>query len=492
MAVDVSDSAAVVSYRGRGRRTRAVVLTTVIGIALVLAFALVFSVAQGTRRITTAAEALHSADEALRQATTVRAQLGLAVVMANVDRAFGTNSTEAQATSIEETRLALTQFAEGIDRLDADRDLSDRFQVGVDDFAAASHDVLGVLEAGEVEAARDLANSNLDESFRNLQELLVVERSELNAEVASSDQFLSWIGNLARFLVAFLVPTAVIIVYRELARRQQRQLELEGRLATERELGKAREDFIANASHELRTPLTSIYGLALLLEEDPAFSESATARELLNMIISESADLSRMVEDLLTTARLDAGALHYTFENVEVLDEVDEVAGPMVRAGVDIRIEAPRAVVRVDRLRFRQVLRNLLSNARKYGGPEIRIDGRIEEGRFVLTIADNGDGIPTEIEERLFQRFLHQGHQPLVLGSVGLGLSIVRALAEGMGGAVHYERSDGWTRFVVVIPLVAVPGAVSPSGPAEVGIDLGPDEAVAAGGPSAQEGWAER
>ena len=59
------------------------------------------------------------------------------------------------------------------------------------------------------------------------------------------------------------------------------------------------------------------------------------------------------------------------------------------------------------------------------------------------------------MEARLFQRYIHQGHQPLVLGSVGLGLSIVRALGEGMGGAVHYERKDGWTRFVLTLPVVA-------------------------------------
>ena len=70
-----------------------------------------------------------------------------------------------------------------------------------------------------------------------------------------------------------------------------------------------------------------------------------------------------------------------------------------------------------------------------------------------MIVADNGEGIPEELEERLFQRFLHQGDMPLVLGSVGLGLSIVQALAEGMGGAVWYERDAGWTKFVVRVPL---------------------------------------
>jgi hypothetical protein len=95
----------------------------------------------------------------------------------------------------------------------------------------------------------------------------------------------------------------------------------------------------------------------------------------------------------------------------------------------------------------------LLSNAGKYGGDDIRVVGRLVAGWYELIVADDGDGIPKELEERLFQRFLHKGDLPLVLGSVGLGLSIVRALAEGMGGAVWYERERGWTKFVVRVPL---------------------------------------
>jgi signal transduction histidine kinase len=160
-----------------------------------------------------------------------------------------------------------------------------------------------------------------------------------------------------------------------------------------------------------------------------------------------------MVDDLLTTARLDAGALHFQFEDLSVLAEVHEVVGPMARAGSQFGVDVHPAVVRADRLRLRQVIRNLLSNAAKYGGADIRIIGRVASGWYEMIVADNGEGIPKELEERLFQRFLHQGDMPLVLGSVGLGLSIVQALAEGMGGAVWYERDAGWTKFVVRVPL---------------------------------------
>jgi len=177
---------------------------------------------------------------------------------------------------------------------------------------------------------------------------------------------------------------------------------------------------------------------------------------MLGLIISEAHDLNRMVDDLLTTARLDAGALRYQFENLPVVSEVvDEVVEPLRRAGTSVEVDCRPALVRSDRLRLRQVIRNLLSNAGKYGGPHIRLLGEEVDGWYEVRVEDDGEGIPPELEARLFQRFLHRGDMPLVLGSVGLGLSIVRALAEGMGGAVWYERRRGWTSFVVRIPLAA-------------------------------------
>ncbi len=446
-----------------GSRRRSLGFTLVAGIVLLGIFAIVFSVAFGTRRITTAAITLHTLDETLRSATVVRAQVAIASHAASVDREFGTNSSDAIGLSIGEAEAAMEDLRLGLIQLGELRLGIPHVDEAATAFERTSSDVIELIQRGDSRSAQDLANGAMDTEFLGLQAKLVETRDVLADEVNASDLQLGRIGNAASYLVGFVVPTAVILIYREMARRHQRQQDLERRLANEQSLGKARDEFVANASHELRTPLTSIYGLALMLEEDPVFQDSETAPELLDMIISEAADLSRMVEDLLTTARLDAGALHYTFENVEVLGEVDEVVGPMLRAGLHIEMECDAGIVRADRLRFRQVLRNLLSNARKYGGPDIRVEGHVEEGKYVCTVADNGEGIPADLEGRLFQRYIHQGHQPLVLGSVGLGLSIVRALAEGQGGAVSYDRRDGWTCFVFTLPLVAVVDPDTPS-----------------------------
>jgi len=404
---------------------------------MVLVFALVFSIAFGTRQVAAHADALHNADEALRASTVIRAQAGMATHLSVLEREFGFDAADGIALAMGEAEMALSDLSVSLGELD---ELTGGLDPGLT-AAAASFEttvfsIRDLVEADESSLAQAEAVV-LDEQFREVTGAIVVERDYQASQVATANQTMGRVGDLVRFLVAFLVPTAVILLYRELSQRQQRQSELEVRLESEQELGQ----------------LTSIFGLAHILEEDPEVAASEMAGEMVSLIISETHDLSRMVDDLLTTARLDAGALHFQFEDLSVLEEVHEVVEPMARAGGQFGVDVHPAVVRADRLRVRQVIRNLLSNAAKYGGADIRVIGRVSSGWYELVVADNGEGIPKELEDRLFQRFLHQGDMPLVLGSVGLGLSIVQALAEGMGGAVWYEKDEGWTKFVVRVPL---------------------------------------
>lgn len=436
----------------RGSRLAAITLAA--GVAVVLVFALVFSIAFGTQSIAAHAQALHNADEALRAATIVRSQVGLATHLSLLESEFDFEAADSVELSLGETRLALDDLDDSLLGLqETVPELGAAIPSSARHFTALVIEIMTALENDDLSLAQLLAGNELDQSFRSFVGNLVVERDRQANEVAASNALMGRVGDLARFLVAFLVPTAAIVLYRELSRRQQRQKELEVRLETEKELGKARDDFVANASHELRTPLTSILGMAHLLEEDSAVAANPMAMEMVGMVISEANDLARMVDDLLTTARLDAGALHYQFEDLDARTEILEVVGPMERSGDRIGVHAESGAVRSDRLRLRQVVRNLLSNARKYGGPNVQVRGRLVSGWYEIRVEDDGEGIPDELRQRLFQRYLHQGDLPAVLGSVGLGLSIVRALTEGMGGAVWYERSAGWTSFVVRVPV---------------------------------------
>ena len=454
------------------RSTRALVrrgigLTMLIGLALLFVIGVVFAVAYGSQQITRSATDLHKADETLRLATVVRAQVGMDVFMATVDDRFGTVSVEARRLAGEEARDALGFLAEGIEelRLDGVTEGTELEPLGAA-FAAGAITTLNLLEAEDWVGAQQYASDELGPAFDAFLREAEDIRNSIKVQVEANDDMLGTASNIARFLVAFFIPAAVIIVYRELVRRQQHEVELERRLAVERELAVSRDEFIANASHELRTPLTGIAGMAMLLEEDPVIADSELATELVSVIIGESHDLERMVEDLLTTARLDAGALQFTFSDVSVCTEVNEAAASMMRAGLNVSVDCKEASVRADQLRFRQIVRNLLSNAHRWGGEKVYVTAHQTGATAAITVADNGPGVPPEEERRLFTRYMHEGDTALTTGSIGLGLAVVKILAEGMDGEVRYEREDGWTRFIVYLPTPLAAAAQPPAEPA--------------------------
>jgi signal transduction histidine kinase len=429
-------------------------MTTAVGATLLVVSAIVFTVSHGTEGLTAHAEAMHVADETLRVATVARAQVAMANHFASIQRELSVDVDEQLVTSADQATNALDLVASGMTKLRAaGGTVSIDLANAVADFDRLSREVLDLIASGRSEEANVIVAEQLEAPYATAFTLLQQERDRQLDAVASSDKKMARLGDVAQVLLVLLIPGGMIIIYRELTLRMHRQAELRLRLDAERAVSKVREDFVANASHELRTPLTIVYGMAQVIEADPDASD--TVRELAATITNEAEDLHRMVEDLLTTSQLDADALKYVIENVRTTDEVDEVVAPMIRNGGKIETLTEEAIVAVDRMRQRQVLRNLISNARKYGGPDIRLSGQVFGDMYEWTVSDNGDGVPKEIEDRLFQRFVHRGSLVTAPGGVGIGLSIVRALVEGMGGTI-----DCWTEFRVAVPLAASNGAV--------------------------------
>lgn len=435
------------------RLDRALAFSLAAGVALLVIIGVVYATAHGTQRITSDAVSLHSADEALRASSVARAQIAIAVHASTVDQQFGSDSDEAIDFALGEAERSLEDFRAGIEVLAEEGAADSHLLTVATDFADTAEELVASLRSEEVDSARELMTTEFADEFTSLVDGLVERRDGLADAVASADSSLGRIGNLARFLVAFLLPVAVIITHRILARRHARRSALESRLEAERRVSVAREEFIASASHELRTPLTSITGLAMLLEEHPAITGDESSHELLQLIVSESLDLARMVDDLLTSARLDVGALSYAYEDVEVSSELRDMTESMHRVGMSGALDCEPAHVRADRVRLRQIFRNLLSNASRYGGDQIRIEGLKDKRTYVCSVIDNGAGVPDQVTEQLFQKFAHKGRDTAQPGSVGLGLSIVQALAQGMGGSVRYERINGETHFIVRLPL---------------------------------------
>lgn len=210
---------------------------------------------------------------------------------------------------------------------------------------------------------------------------------------------------------------------------------------------RAKDEFIANVSHELRTPLTAVVGLTSELAEAQELTEEMRT-EMLQLVADQASEMSNIVEDLLVAARAEVGTVDIETQPVDLVAELRATLN-----GLGMSIEMPSELpppVRADPRRVRQILRNLLTNARKYGGPRLRVvAGRLRDTVWI-EIRDDGDGIPDEDADRIFDPYFTSGGK----GSVGLGLAVARQLAGLMGGSLEYEHSAGESVFRLQLPVV--------------------------------------
>lgn len=218
------------------------------------------------------------------------------------------------------------------------------------------------------------------------------------------------------------------------------------------ELVRDRSNFLAAVSHELRTPLTAVVGYANLLAESTADLEEDVRSEMVRGMTDQAWDLAGIIEDLLTVASAELGELHVAKVGVSLGANVAQVLESMGRRGTAVHVEQRSPVTGVgDPARFRQVTRNLLSNALKHGGEPIRVIISEEGGEASLQIRDQGEGISRELEELINQQAA-QGRNSTP-GTIGLGLWICQELTRLMGGSLTYRRVDGETSFKVAIPM---------------------------------------
>ncbi|HET9259149.1 MAG TPA: PAS domain-containing sensor histidine kinase, partial [Acidimicrobiia bacterium] len=214
------------------------------------------------------------------------------------------------------------------------------------------------------------------------------------------------------------------------------------------ELVRAKDEFIANVSHELRTPLTAIIGLTAEMLSNPLMSDEERT-ELLDVVVGQADEMSNIVDDLLVASRAEMGTVTVEITTVDLQEELQATVD-----GIGMTIEFPPSApdpVRADPRRVRQILRNLLTNAQRYGGPKRRIITGSLTDRVWLEVRDNGPGIPEDTASRIFEPYVTGNTR--VHGSVGLGLAVARQLAELMGGTLDYERSAAETVFRLVLPM---------------------------------------
>lgn len=216
------------------------------------------------------------------------------------------------------------------------------------------------------------------------------------------------------------------------------------------EVVEAKNEFLASISHEVRTPLTAILGFAHVLEEgDDLAEDDRTA--MIHSIVQHAQEVADLVEDLLVAARAEAGQVEVANTSFDLTGEVVRTmrAGGSYTSSVEIRCDEGLPPVSGDPARVRQILRNLLTNAERYGGPSVMVEVTADQGWVQLDVIDDGPGLPDTEWERIFDRY-HSAHQsPGRPGAVGIGLTISRQLAELMSGKLDYRHVSGRSVFTL-------------------------------------------
>jgi len=203
-------------------------------------------------------------------------------------------------------------------------------------------------------------------------------------------------------------------------------------------------DFVADAGHELRTPLA-----LLRTELELALRQGCTARELRAAVRSsthEADRLAQLAEDLLLIARTERGRLPLRLEPVEVEALLRSVRSRFewraAELGKTVGSASPNGLlVQADRMRLEQALGNLVDNALRYGGDEVRLEAVRHDGWIELHVRDSGDGLPAQFLARAFDRFT-RADAARSRGGSGLGLSIVKTIAESHAGTAHVANAD--------------------------------------------------
>lgn len=281
-------------------------------------------------------------------------------------------------------------------------------------------------------------------------------------------------GLTTGYVVTDLVASGLILavptyyaasILQQLRRREEA---LEERTRELFEAGRQQTQFMANITHELRTPIHGIMGLSDLVSSGVYGEVTADQKEAQRGIKESASSLLRLIDDLLELARADAGRLAFRTTEVDPAEVLETAVGTMqwMAQTKTLTLEADVAdglpMIETDRNKLSQVLQNLLSNAIKFTpeGGRIACRARREGEHVAFEVEDEGTGIPGEAMPYIFDRFRQvDGSTGREHGGAGIGLALVRALLDRMGGEVRVESvPQRGSTFTVLVPPQPPPG----------------------------------
>ena len=229
-------------------------------------------------------------------------------------------------------------------------------------------------------------------------------------------------------------------------------------------LNRLKSEFLASMSHELRTPLNSILGFSDLLLQGRAGALNPRQQEFLGHLKGAADHLLALINDVLDLSKIEAGQSELHCEHFVFHEALDEVLPALresaIKKEIDLTTPADPFRVYADRLRFKQILYNLVSNAVKFTPRGGRVDLAVDcrGGEICLTVADNGIGISSEDQNSIFDKFYQVPSATPVREGSGLGLAIAKQLVEQHGGKIWVDSAPGnGSRFTFSLPLPPIP-----------------------------------
>lgn len=263
----------------------------------------------------------------------------------------------------------------------------------------------------------------------------------------------------------FVLAVPTFFTARILAALRAKQRALEARTEALIEAGKQKSQFMANVTHELRTPIHGICGLSDLVEAGIYGPVTDKQREAARSIKRSARSLLQLIDDLLELSRADAGKLAFKPEDCDVREIVEQVVASVKwmigtkELALETEVERDLPRVFTDARKLAQVVLNLLSNAVKFTpeGGRVTVRVRREGDAVAIAVVDSGVGIPESEQRRVFEEFRQvDGSAERKFGGIGLGLALVRRLADAMSARISLESKEGvGSTFTFVVPLRA-------------------------------------
>ena len=219
------------------------------------------------------------------------------------------------------------------------------------------------------------------------------------------------------------------------------------------DLVRSKDRFVASVSHELRTPLAAVLGFAAELRDGAEGFQPEELTGMLQLIAEQSQEMANMVEDLLVSARADIGTISLIAQDVSLRSQAEAtLAGLSSTESTTITVVGGPGKVWADPSRTRQIIRNLLTNAVRYGGSQVIVEASEGADLTVLRVWDNGPGLPESQWERIFEPYERAHDTPTQPASIGLGLTVSRQLAHLMGGDLTYRSDESSSVFELTLP----------------------------------------